>query len=104
MIERGLENPRETFRKGDLVKLKAAFGDDVSPMLKELVKPGLAYRVIFVEHVVGGVEDTIWLGPENMSQKDVDEFNPQMSPGVLHEPRYENVAPIAESDLRKLLN
>ncbi|OGG57608.1 hypothetical protein A2853_01935 [Candidatus Kaiserbacteria bacterium RIFCSPHIGHO2_01_FULL_55_17] len=104
MIERMRENPDEVLKKGDLVKLR----DDIDPeglelILSDVLQPGIAYRVLHLErhHDEGGT--AVWLGPNDMTPQDVEDFSPELAVEFTEE-RYKDVFPLAARYLRKALN
>src|SRR3989344_6096039 len=103
MIEDANENPNEKFTKGDLVKLRHGLEDPVLAALAPQLIPDTAYRVLHYEHHDDEGGDAVWLGPNDMSPQDVEDFQPELAVELRQE-KYKRVFPVATAHLRKVLN
>ncbi|OGG53616.1 hypothetical protein A2851_01875 [Candidatus Kaiserbacteria bacterium RIFCSPHIGHO2_01_FULL_53_29] len=100
MIETLRENPKEVFKKGDLVKFKE--GIDLTAFGSEF-QAATAYRVLHFEHHDDEGGDAVWIGPNDMSPQDVEDFQPELAVELRQE-KYKRVFPVATAHLRKVLN
>lgn len=104
MIERFRNEPKQGFQKGDLVKLRDDVDLEAHRAGGSQVVPGVAYRVFHFERNNeddGG--DAVWIGPNDMSPQDVEDFRPELA-AELREEKYKDVFPTAAKRLRKVLN
>ncbi len=114
MIEKMRGAPRETFEKGSLVKLRDDVDAAVLDALAERFKPGVVYRVFQLDHHDDEGGDAAWIGPQDTSPQDVENFNPKLTafyrgPGNIvtaeySEERYKHILPIATSHLKRVLD
>ncbi len=98
MIER-LKSNFENPKKGDLVELKPDLRESVISALASRVQMNTKYRLLYIQRHVEGGSQSAFIGPANMSHKDITEFDPEKA----DEGRYREVPPgIALTHLRKV--
>ncbi|MCR4281405.1 MAG: hypothetical protein NUV88_03685, partial [Candidatus Kaiserbacteria bacterium] len=95
MVEKTRNNPREKFRKSDLVMLKENVSSAVLEALADQFQPGVSYKVVYTGRQVA------WIGPNDMPPQDVEDFRPQLA-FEQRQKRYEAVFPVATEHLRKV--
>src|SRR3989344_3985579 len=94
-MERVRSGPRDAFEKGQLVQIKDDVDDgELGSLQKETV-----YKVLGIVRVGGGL-DGAWVGPIDMSDSDVNDFDQRHLIGTPPDPRYARVHPVLLSQLR----
>ena len=104
MTEKLRDAPKQEFKKGDLVKLRDGLKPEFLDALAPQILAGVAYRVMyFVKGKTKEEKDSVWLGPNDMSPQDVENFTPERA-FELGEEKYKDAFPISTGHLRKALN
>lgn len=95
--------PHQKFKKNDLAKLRPNLDRATLGALAPQFVPDIAYRVFHFERHDDEGGDAVWLGPADMSPRDVEEFMPEMATELRQE-KYKAVLPIAVRHLRKVFD
>ena len=96
MIEKLREDPKPVFEKGMAVRLRGDLPEDIRNNFKDVIDSTTVLRILHVAdtHTYGRVA---WLGPLEMSQKNIEDFNPGTN--YPSDPRYEDVFSIVTDNI-----
>ena len=101
MIESISQDPKPVFEKGMLVAFrKDAMPDQVKRNFEKYANMNAMYRVLGVEKT-DMYGEIVWLGPSDMSQRSVDDFQPSK---LEEDPRYDDVFWVVTEYLRTAHN